>query len=121
MKDFHFLVMLLLDHNLHGTYVNNIFLSIDRFSRPSIGGRSRPGARTTAAPEATSSAAPAVEEEVVAAKEVKPVSTGFARGRRKYLIQIDLILTTKLVILHKQTFINMYATLSFQTQHFNDL
>ncbi|SPP88857.1 mucin-19 [Drosophila guanche] len=55
----------------------------NRFSRPSIGGRSRPGARTTASPESSSAAASAAgaEEEVVAVKEVKPVSSGFARGR----------------------------------------
>ncbi|KAH8357297.1 hypothetical protein KR200_006620, partial [Drosophila serrata] len=53
----------------------------NRFSRPSIGGRSRPGARTTASPEAAPPAAPSGEEEVVAAKEVKPISSGFARGR----------------------------------------
>ncbi|KAH8289212.1 hypothetical protein KR054_001925, partial [Drosophila jambulina] len=53
----------------------------NRFSRPSIGGRSRPGARTTASPEAAPSAAPAGEEEAVVAKEVKPISSGFARGR----------------------------------------
>ncbi|KAH8234523.1 hypothetical protein KR038_002596, partial [Drosophila bunnanda] len=53
----------------------------NRFSRPSIGGRSRLGARTTASPEAAPPAAPAGEEEVVAAKEVKPISSGFARGR----------------------------------------
>ncbi|XP_026846334.1 uncharacterized protein LOC6598342 [Drosophila persimilis] len=53
----------------------------NRFSRPSIGGRSRPGARTTASPESNPAPAPGAEEEVVAAKEVKPVSSGFARGR----------------------------------------
>lgn len=57
------------------------FPSTDRFSRPSIGGRARPGARTTASPEPA--AEPAVEEEIAPAKEVKPVSSGFARGRRK--------------------------------------
>lgn len=57
------------------------FLSTDRFSRPSIGGRARPGARTTASPEPA--VEPAVEEEIAPAKEVKPVSSGFARGRRK--------------------------------------
>jgi len=56
--------------------------STDRFSRPSIGGRSRPGARTTASPEPAAEAA--VEEEIAPAKEVKPVSSGFARGRREY-------------------------------------
>ncbi|XP_022214583.2 mucin-19 [Drosophila obscura] len=53
----------------------------NRFSRPSIGGRSRPGARTTATPESSPAPAPGAEEEVVVAKEVKPVSSGFARGR----------------------------------------
>ncbi|KAH8396391.1 hypothetical protein KR222_009673, partial [Zaprionus bogoriensis] len=51
----------------------------NRFSRPSIGGRSRPGARTTASPEPAAEAA--VEEEIAPVKEVKPVSSGFARGR----------------------------------------
>lgn len=59
---------------------------VDRFSRPSIGGRSRLGARTTASPEAAPAAA---EEEVVAPKEVKPVSSGFARGRRKSFFLLD--------------------------------
>lgn len=55
---------------------------IDRFSRPSIGGRARPGARTT-----TAAPAPAAEEdeEIAAPKEVKPVSSGFGRGRRKFI------------------------------------
>lgn len=66
------------------------FLLLDRFSRPSIGGRSRPGARTTTAPDATSVAAPDAEEGIVVAKEVKPVSTSFARGRRKYLFSETL-------------------------------
>ena len=54
----------------------------DRFSRPSIGGRNRPGAKTTAAPAAAAADEPHQEEEV-AVKEVKPVSSGFSRNRRK--------------------------------------
>ena len=53
----------------------------DRFSRPSIGGRNRPGAKTTAAPAAA--ADEPQQEEEVAVKEVKPVSSGFSRNRRK--------------------------------------
>ncbi|KMZ07474.1 uncharacterized protein Dsimw501_GD16500 [Drosophila simulans] len=66
----------------------------NRFSRPSIGGRSRPGARTTTAPDATSVAAPAAEEGIVVAKEVKPVSTSFARGRPRNRFSLRVSTTT---------------------------
>ncbi|EDV45352.1 mucin-5AC [Drosophila erecta] len=66
----------------------------NRFSRPSIGGRSRPGARTTSAPDATSVATPAAEEGIVVAKEVKPVSTSFARGRPRNRFSLRVSTTT---------------------------
>ncbi|XP_036346038.1 integumentary mucin C.1-like, partial [Rhagoletis pomonella] len=63
----------------------------NRFSRPSIGGRARPGARTT-----TAAPAPAEEEgEVAAPKEVKPVSSGFGRGRPRNRFNIRSTTTTE--------------------------
>lgn len=66
--------------SLRGLQIANIssIPFLDRFSRPSIGGRTRPGARTTAAP-----AAEEHNEEEVSVKEVKPVSSGFGRNKRK--------------------------------------
>ncbi|XP_050332262.1 mucin-19 [Bactrocera neohumeralis] len=64
----------------------------NRFSRPSIGGRARPGARTT-----TAAPAPAAEEEeeVAAPKEVKPVSSGFGRGRPRNRFNLRSTTTTE--------------------------
>nr|XP_036227663.1 mucin-5AC [Bactrocera oleae]XP_036227664.1 mucin-5AC [Bactrocera oleae]XP_036227665.1 mucin-5AC [Bactrocera oleae]XP_036227666.1 mucin-5AC [Bactrocera oleae] len=64
----------------------------NRFSRPSIGGRARPGARTT-----TAAPAPAAEEdeEIAAPKEVKPVSSGFGRGRPRNRFNLRSTTTTE--------------------------
>ncbi|XP_067641043.1 mucin-22 [Eurosta solidaginis] len=63
----------------------------NRFSRPSIGGRTRPGGRTT-----TAAPAPVDEDEEVAApKEVKPVSTGFGRGRPRNRFNLRSTTTTE--------------------------
>lgn len=53
---------------------------LDRFSRPSIGGRPRLGFKSTASPSTA-------EEEVAVNKEVKTLSSGFGRNKRKYSLQ----------------------------------